>query len=544
MKFGPIAIGDAAGAILAHTQKAGSKIFKKGRTLSDDDVATMAAAGLKTVVVARLEAGDIAEDSAATRVARAVAGAGLSTTAAFTGRCNLVAEIPGVVVYEKANVDALNLIDEGITLATLPTYDVVRPRQMVGTVKVIPFAVPEAHVAACEEQARQAESILRIAHFRRRPVALIQTRIAGGKETVLNKTTDVTRSRLAALGNDLDSEDRCPHEVAALTGAIKHQRTEGAELILINGASAIVDRRDVIPAAIEQAGGQVVHFGMPVDPGNLILLGKIDDFPVLGLPGCARSPKLNGFDWVLARLLADIPVGGNMVMRMGAGGLLVEIPSRPLPRADATSTAKTAPSLPHIAAIVLAAGQSRRMGHINKLLADIDGEPMVRRTVDAVLDSRANPVIVVTGHEAARVRAVLRDRDVRIVNSPHYDTGLSASLRAGLAAVPPDHDGALIVLGDMPLVPAAHLDKLIAAFNPLEGRAICVPTWNGKRGNPVLWARRFFADMASVSGDVGARHLIGENADVVAEVPMQDSNVLVDIDSPAALASITNRETG
>ena len=543
MKFGPVPVDTATGAILAHSHKAGGRTLKKGRALSADDIAALADAGVDSVVVARLEAGDVGEDAAAARIAAAIAGPGLSATTAFTGRCNLIAEVAGIVGCDPAAVNALNLIDEGITLATLPAYDVVRPGQMVGTIKVIPFAVPEACVAACQTHARKHLPLLRVAPFRQRPAALIQTSLAASKKTVLDKTAAVTRARLKALGNELTHEDRCAHDVEALAGAIKHQRGDGAELLLISGASAIVDRRDVIPEAIHQAGGRVVHFGMPVDPGNLILLGEIDGFPVLGLPGCARSPKLNGFDWVLARLLADIPVGSDAVMRMGAGGLLTEIPSRPLPRADAPPAAvRTTPHRPKIAAIILAAGQSRRMGDINKLLARIDGLPMVQRTTDAVLHSRASSVVVVTGHEAARIRAVLVDRRVTIVDCPDYKAGLSASLRAGLNAIPADCDGALVVLGDMPLVTPAQLDKLIAAFDPLEARAICVPTWKGKRGNPVLWARRFFTEMTVVSGDVGARHLIGENIDAVAEVPMEDSNILVDVDSPAALASITNRE--
>ena len=522
MKFGPVPVNTAAGAILAHTHKAGGRTFKKGRVLSADDTAALAGAGIDNLVVARLETGDVGEDAAATRIAAAVNGPGLSITAAFAGRCNLTAEVAGMVIYDTAGVDALNLIDEGITLATLPVHDVVRPRQMVGTVKIIPFAVPRERLTACQTHAKKYQPMLRIAPFRQRPATLIQTRLTASKKSVLDKTAAVTRARLKALGSELTHEDRCAHEVDALAATIERQRGQGAELILISGASAIIDRRDVIPTAIHRAGGRVVHFGMPVDPGNLILLGEIGGFPVLGLPGCARSPKLNGFDWVLARLLADIPVGSDAVMRMGAGGLLTEIPSRPRPRADARpATASTAPSLPTIAVVILAAGQSRRMGNINKLLANIDGVPMVQRTTDAVLHSRAGPIVVVTGHEAARIRTVLGNRQVTIVDSPDYKTGLSASLRAGLNAVPADCDGALIVLGDMPLVTAAQLDKLIAAFDPLEGRAICVPTWKGKRGNPVLWARQILSQ-STLSDDAALQSRVREVGTRIAAVSGRD----------------------
>jgi molybdenum cofactor cytidylyltransferase len=184
------------------------------------------------------------------------------------------------------------------------------------------------------------------------------------------------------------------------------------------------------------------------------------------------------------------------------------------------------------------------MGLVNKLLADVDGKPMVRRVADAVLGSRARPVVVVTGHEADRVRAALDGLPVTFVDNPDYAEGLSGSLRRGLGALPDGAQGALVCLGDMPLVESAQLDRLIAAFDPAAGRAICVPVWHGKRGNPVLWARRFFAEMQAVAGDIGARHLIGEHGDRVHEVEMESDAVLVDIDSPDALAALAERGRG
>jgi molybdenum cofactor cytidylyltransferase len=224
-------------------------------------------------------------------------------------------------------------------------------------------------------------------------------------------------------------------------------------------------------------------------------------------------------------------------MLMGAGGLLKEIPTRPQPRAEPARSAAAAPRAPRIAALVLAAGRSSRMGS-NKLLAEVAGKPMVAHVVDAALASQARPVVVVTGNEAERVAAALGDRPVQRVHNADFAAGISGSLKAGLKALGDEVDGALVCLADMPLLGAATLDRLIAAFNPVEGRAICVPTWNGKRGNPVLWSRRFFPEMAELAGDVGARHLIGEHAELVCEVAMADDAVLLDIDTPEALASL------
>jgi molybdenum cofactor cytidylyltransferase len=550
VKFGEVPVAEAEGAILAHSLKLGAAALKKGRVLSGADLGLIAGAGLSAITVARLEPGDVGENEAAERVASAAIGSGISAAAPFTGRVNLHAEAKGVLVFDRERIDRLNLVDEAITLGTLPPFAVVEPRQMVATIKIIPFAAPEEAVKHCVKVAIDEGPLLRVAPFRPLSVGLIQTRLPGLKESILDKTREVTEARLAALGCRLAFEERCAHESPALAAMIGDGAARGVDMLLIHGASAILDRRDVIPSAIEKAGGTVDHFGMPVDPGNLLLLGHVGERVVLGLPGCARSPKVNGFDWVLERIVAGLPVGPAEIMRMGSGGLLAEIPSRPLPRAEAKAPTvrETEQSRgPRIGALLLAAGQSRRMGGPNKLLAEIPGSspgtgvPMVARVAQRLLASRARPIVAVLGNRADEVDTALGRLPVERVRNPDFADGLSTSLRRGLAALPDELDGAVVCLGDMPLISGRHLDRLIAAFNPLEGRAIVVPTRHGKRGNPVLWARRFFPEMARISGDVGARHLIGEHAELVAEVEMDDDAILVDIDTPEALAALRAR---
>ncbi len=539
MKFGEIPVDEAVGAVLAHSLKAGERSLRKGRVLSAADVAALKADGRLSVVAARLEPGDIDENTAASALARPLAGRHVDIAPAFTGRVNLFSEAAGLVVFDRGRVDRFNLVDETITLATIEPYAVVAPKQMLATVKVIPFAVRQQSVAACLEEAGSGGPLIAVAPFEEKHAALIQTQLRGLKESVLDKTAETTRERLAALGSTLVSERRCEHRAAALAPAIAAALAEGADLVLIAGASAIVDRRDVIPAAIEEAGGVIEHFGMPVDPGNLMLMGRHGAVPVLGLPGCARSPKVNGFDWVLQRLLAGLPAGPGEIMRMGVGGLLADIPTRPLPRAKlAAEAAKHVPRAPHIAGLLLAAGQSRRMGTLNKLLIGIDGKPMVRHVAEAVAASQASPLVVVTGHERERVEAALDGLPARFVHNPDYAQGLSTSVRRGLAALPEDVDGAVVCLGDMPMVTGAAIDRLIAAFNPVEGRVLCVPTRRGKRGNPVLLGKRLFAALAAISGDVGARTLIAAHPELVAEVEMESDAVLTDIDTPQALAKL------
>lgn len=547
MKFGAVPVSEAEGAILAHGLKAEDRMFKKGRVLDRRDVDDLLAAGIAEVIAARLEEGDVGENKAARKIAEAVTGQGVSRGQPFTGRVNLFARDHGVAVVDADGVKRLNAVDEAATLATLAPFSVAAAKQLVATVKIIPFAVAGGVLARCVDCARAEQGLLRIAPFAPHAVGLVQTTLPGTRSSVLDKTATVTRGRLESLGSHLEAEVRCPHTVEDLCRALESLAVRRCAPILVVGASAITDRRDVIPAAIERAGGRVEHFGMPVDPGNLLLLGADGrGVAVIGLPGCARSPKLNGIDWVLQRLLAGLEVTGADLAAMGAGGLLSEITARPQPRAaaDSDSGDRRVRSKTRVAAIILAAGRSSRMEGVNKMLAAIDGKPMVARVADAVLASKARPVIVVVGHEADQVGAALAGRDLAIVRNPDFESGLSASLRRGLSTLPDGIDGAVVCLGDMPRIGAETIDRLIAAFDP-EGRsAICVPAFKGKQGNPVLWARRFFPEIMEIAGDVGARHLIGAYADQVRHVEMPTDDVLFDVDTPGGLDAASSANTG
>ncbi|MFZ5783888.1 MAG: NTP transferase domain-containing protein [Pseudomonadota bacterium] len=549
MRFGQTPIDMAAGAILAHSWRTSGVNFAKGRILSDEDVAKLKAAGVESVVAARLDADDIHEDEAAARVAKVLAGEGIEITAPFTGRCNHFAREAGLAVIDHERIDALNELDESVTVATLPPFARVEPRQMVATVKIIPYAAPRTAVVRAIEVAQSANRpLVSVAPFRAMRTGLVQTRLPGTRDKVLDKAVSTTTKRLTSLGSTLVGERRVAHDSAAIADALKELQAEGCDLFLIAGASAIVDRHDVVPSGIEEAGGKVLHFGMPVDPGNLLLTADLDGKPVLGLPGCAKSPKYNGFDMVLERLAAGLTVGRAEIVRMGAGGLLAEIASRPQPRDEGDAEGEGPQQAPRVAVLVLAAGRSTRMGGPNKLLAEAHGQPLVAHAVKAALASQAIEVVVVLGHMADEVRSVVEkvvpsSARLRFVTNPDFADGLSTSVRTGIAALGKDIDAAIVQLGDMPGIGAPLLDRLIAAFNPVEGRSICVPTVAGKRGNPVLWARRFFPQMAALSGDSGAKHLIGEHADLVCEVEMAGEAAVTDIDTPEALAAWRARST-
>ena len=329
MKFGPVPVENAVGAILAHSLPVEGRRIRKGRVLEPADTAALREAGHKQVTVARLEPDDVGEDDAARILADALVpqpvAAGLSLAAAHTGRVNVYTGVVGVLELDCAAIEAANRVDPMITLATLPNWSAVSVqdrRKLVATVKIISYGV------AGEALDRASE--LLAGAMRMRPVEmssarLIVTKLAEGDKEVGHRAI---LGRLAAMNMSCEVS-YVLHNEAAIAGAIS-AATE--DLVLILTASATSDAQDVAPQALRAAGGKVIRFGMPVDPGNLLFLGRVAGKPVIGLPGCARSPALNGADWVLQRIVCGVDISDEDIAAMAVGGLLKESPARPHPR--------------------------------------------------------------------------------------------------------------------------------------------------------------------------------------------------------------------
>lgn len=338
-RFGPVEIAQAEGKLLGHNvaDAAGRPALRKGRPLTAADVALLRSLGRTVVYVAEPGAGDVAEDVAARRVAEAACGSGLRLVGPGAGRANLVASGLGLL---RVDVARLSRINEGlgITIATAERNKPVRAGQVVATIKVIPFAVPGHAVRVAEDQARAGEALLRVDPFPRRAVALLLSGSASAEARVVSAFTPPLQARVEALGSILGDVIYVPlgdeSGEGALAEALGRAAAGGVGLILLAGETAIVDRHDIAPRALERAGGEVVAFGAPVDPGNLLLLGYLGAVPVVGAPGCARSHKPNVIDLVLPRLLAGDRLGQADLAALGHGGLLDDVPERPMPREE------------------------------------------------------------------------------------------------------------------------------------------------------------------------------------------------------------------
>lgn len=328
-------IDAAEGTVLAHAVALPRGRIAKGTALDAAALARLRDAGIHSVEVAAPDTEDVPENEAARRCANVFLAddANLAADAATTGRVNLRAAGPGLLLADRGTVDALNAIDPRLTVATLDDTTRVEAGALVGTAKVIPFFAPNAVVTAWEQRARGFGSSLRVVPWRARRVAHLSTVLEGTKPSVLDKTRRALEARLEGTGAAALTERRMPHDREDVAKALSAERSriERTDVVVVFAASAVTDEADVVPAAVRMAGGRVHRVGMPVDPGNLLVWGELDGAIVLGAPGCARSVARNGFDWALDRALANVR-DVRAIARLGVGGLLKEIPSRPRPR--------------------------------------------------------------------------------------------------------------------------------------------------------------------------------------------------------------------
>lgn len=538
MKFGSIPTETAEGAILAHSQPLASGKLPKGHRLQAADLVRLTAEGISSVIACRLDPGDLTEDEAAERLASVIKAKALSRSPASTGRVNFYASENGLFLADKSTVDSFNSIDPAITLACLADRSDVRAGDLVATIKIIPLAVDDASIEAAAAILGKSTAF-EVAPYRPRLVHLVATRLPSLKSSVMDKTARVLEARLSPSASRLASEQRVAHRAADVAQAIRaalgenRAETEDPPLVVVFGASAVVDGDDVIPSAIRLAGGIVEQVGLPVDPGNLLVLGHVDGVSVIGAPGCARSPKENGFDWVLNRILAGHPPDRAEMRGWGVGGLLMEIPSRPLPRLAATAEADPAA----FGLVVLAAGRASRMGEggRHKLLAEFDGEPLVRRTVRQAVEATLGPVTVVTGHRNTEVAEAVAGLGAKVEENADFASGMASSLKVGLAAVEAQGlPGMMVLLADMPNVSSADLAVLAEAYRKAGGKAVVRAVSEGQRGNPVILPAATFEALKALEGDIGARPVIESAGLAVIDVEIGPAARL-DVDTPEAI---------
>ncbi len=517
MFFGKISVKNSKGNILAHTLNVNNKKLSKGKIISREDIKLLINSGYETITCAVSDKNDIHEDKIAKLSGKLFSNNSIIIEEPFTGRANLLAKKSGLLVIDERTINKFNSTSEHITLATLNNYSRINKGDMIATIKIIPFYVNSSVLNKINKIV--LNKAIYIHSFNKKAVGLILTH--NNLENIKLNTISKNRitERLEKLNSYLKVICTCAHDEQLISKHIKNILKQKCDLILILGASAIIDKNDIIPTAIKASNGQIIRFGMPVDPGNLLLIGKIKNVPVIGLPGCARSPSLNGFDWVLERLISDINLSNKDVYEMGVGGLLKTLNKN-----------KSKINTYKVSNIILAAGQSKRMSHVNKLLLTIGNKTMIEKVINMACKSIANSNVIVLGHENKELEKFV-NKDFIIAKNNDYKKGLSTSVKKGISALPDDCDAAIILLGDMPKITSRLINDLIKAYAPNKNKHIVTPSYNGKRGNPILIGRKFFPDILNLKGDMGAKNILTQNKDVILNLPQKNNSSMIDIDT-------------
>ena len=516
MFFGKITIENSLGNILAHTINVGDKKFSKGKVILKKDITHFKNNGFYSIICAVPDKKDIHENKIAKLIAKCFINKCTIMEESFTGRVNIITNQSGLLIIDQKLINKFNAISEQTTIATLSNYSKVNKGDILATIKIIPFYVKESIFQRIN--AIKLNKVLFIHPFNHKKVGLLLTHDI--KENSKLNAISIKRiaARLDALNSKLYKVCTCQHGSSEISKNIKVMTKEKIDIILILGASAIVDIHDKIPEAIKLCKGKIIRFGMPVDPGNLLLLGKIKNTPVIGLPGCARSPNINGFDWILERLIADNKITNNHISDMGVGGLL-------------KTQNKNIKKKFNISNIILAAGQSKRMKRNNKLLMNYKDQSILKHVITAASKSKANNTIIVLGYQNELIEQNINDLNIIVATNSTYKKGLSSSLKTGISALPEDCDAAIIMLADMPKIKPEVINNLIDNYDPSNNKWIVAPSYKGKRGNPILISRKFFPDILNLKGDIGAKNILDKNTNNICVIPQRDSSILIDIDT-------------
>ena len=530
MKIKSLAPQDSIGAVLAQTYNLPGKIISKGTFVTNEIVAYFKTGNVKTILCAVPEEGDIHEDEAAEAISSAIDKNHIYADKASTGRVNFKSQSLCLVRYDRDFIKELNLVDESIAFSIVEHNQLLAEGDLIATLKIIPFFMQKKYVDRVIKILAKDE-LFKIHSLKKKEVTLIQTCFEWQKKSIFTATSNVTKARLEALGCSLKKEKLINHDYDTLRAIIRSSVKNEPEILLVSGASAITDRSDCIPKAILSEGGEIIQYGLAVDPGNLLLIGKVGNTTVIGMPGCARSPKLNGFDWVLQLLMADIPINREELADMGAGGLLMEIASRPLPRALAKTVSKRENK---VMGVILAAGNSTRMGNDNKLLRNIGDAPLIRNTAIEMLKSDLDSCSIVLGYQSDKVADVIKDLNVNLILNPLWKEGQASSLRAAINTLDSTYSDLLIMLGDLPGIKSSHINSIIEEHLLTDNRKskITIPSFKGQKGNPVIWGRSFFHDLSNLEGDVGGRTLFSEHPAAINILEMNDPWVVKDADTP------------
>lgn len=541
MKYGEYPVYDALGVELTHPVKCRDATLKKGHVLTSQDIGRLKYAGIKTVVGARFSSNDVPPETTADILLKTMVGDYLRYTLPDeSGYCEIFADIDGVFVFDPDRLKRLNTHCEDFAVMTVRPYLPVYKGQFVANLRLFSPAVDADVLNQAVTKISGTGALFKIAPYAFCKIGYIRTVATGTTPEQIDD--DALEKRFAAYGFSIVHSAMCAHDSESVEKAVRDALDARAEIVLVESPFPPLNRDDTVPKAFKEAAADIDRLGWCVDAGVPLVLGHKGGARLLGF--CADDAEQPALD-VLTRFLATKslpPIDMLPMFAMNGISLLRMTKKITAEQLENSVSVGAVSDSEKIAVVILAAGASRRMIGSNKLLEPLDGLPMIERVVRSVLSSKADYVVVVTGHDAMFIERRLEKYDVKIVRNPDYVSGVLGSIRLGLAVLPPDIAGAVILPADMPAFTEEYINRLIDAFDAKAERPpVVVPTFNGVRHNPVLWPRNLFKVAKPVPEDAHWTPALIEHTDYIREIPLKDDLPLTDINTHGDLSNYKAR---
>lgn len=539
MKFGEFPLYDALGVELSHAIKCAGKVFPAGHIITADDVRLLRQAEIKTVVGTFFSSDDLRPDIVCDILLKDIVGDHLRYTLPKNGCSEIYADADGVFISQPERLLRFNSHDESLILSSLLPFTPVYKNQLIASLRLLGPAFNADMINDAVAKIMGQGSLLRIAAYAFCKIAFVRT-VMHGEE--ISESEEQTRSRYAVFGFDISRYVVCPHDRSAVSNEIEKAEKDGLDAVFIESSAPPLNRKDVIPCSVKEAGADIDRLGWCVDPGVSALIAHKNDTKIIAFAaGDFSSPSIDR----LVRYIAtkSLPRPDEFPL-LATGTLSLERLIKFLDPADERKTVAVG-SLEErskIAVVVLAAGASKRMIGSNKLLENVQGVPMVERAVRSALSSKADFVAVVTGYDAKFIEKRLVDYDVKIVRNPDYSSGVLSSIRLGLSVLPPDVIAAVVLPADMPGFTEEYINKLIDLFDPKAAKkAVCLPSFKGVRHNPVLWPRELFKSVKIIPEDAHWMPALVEHSDYISELKLDDDLPLTDVNTHGDLSLFLSR---
>ena len=525
------------GYLLIHSVFLKDGRIRKGKIIDKDDISLMKKSGIEKVYVGEFGEDDISENSASSLIAKAIATNEFSISPTLSGKTNITSTSDGLIEIYEDNVKNLNNLSPNIAVSTLNNHDVIYRGDHIVSVKIISYSISSSDLDKIIKFLKK-NKIIKPKKFKSMRFGVIYTTAKNEKISLIEKAKKSLKSRISDYNSTIMEERVISHDYLTIKENIDQLKDHNINCILLFLSTSITDVNDIVPSVINDLGGEIKSFGMPIDPGNLTLSGKIAELNIIVAAGSARSDSLNGLDWHLNCIHANIEVTQEMVNSLGVGGLLKDIDFA-VKRKRVSKAIDTKKS--NIAAVVLCAGESKRMGIRNKLLLKVEGKSLIRRYIDNISKSNVSEIVIVTGHQSFEIEKELDGFDLKFIHNEKYKDGMSTSLNTGINSLSKNINAAIICLPDMPMIGIYEINKLIEYYNPKIGNEICVATYNDQRGNPVLWDRKYFEKLMQITGDKGGRYLLPKFIDKSVEVKLGEA-VTFDVDNESSFEIINGKK--